>query len=62
MDLIIKGAAEWTVAEVAAAFNGAKKPDVEEVLNSLAARGINLHFAAYAARGTRRWKCTRKAT
>jgi hypothetical protein len=57
-DLLTKGAAEWTKAEVAAAFKGAKKSDVEEVLDSLAALGI---LAAYEARGTRRWKSTRAA-
>ena len=55
-DLVAKGAAEWTVVDVAAAFKGAKKPDVEEVLDSLAALGI---LAAYETRKTRRWKPTR---
>jgi len=57
-DLLTKGAAEWTKAEVAAAFKGANKADVEEVLDSLAALGI---LAAYESRGTRRWKSTRAA-
>jgi hypothetical protein len=57
-DLVTKGAAEWTKAEVAAAFKGANKADVEEVLDSLAALGI---LAAYESRGTRRWKSTRTA-
>jgi hypothetical protein len=57
-DLLTKGAAGWTVAEVAAAFKGAKKPDVEEVLDSLAALGI---LATYETRKTRRWKSTRPA-
>jgi hypothetical protein len=57
-DLLTKGAAEWTVAEAAAAFKGANKADIEEVLDSLAALGI---LAAYEARGTRRWKSTRAA-
>jgi hypothetical protein len=57
-DLVTKGAAEWSKAEVAAAFKGANKADVEEVLDSLAALGI---LAAYDARGTRRWKSTRAA-
>jgi hypothetical protein len=55
-DLVTKGAAEWSKAEVAAAFKGANKADVEEVLDSLAALGI---LAAYDARGERRWKSTR---
>ena len=57
-DLLTKGAAEWTKAEGAAAFKGANKADVEEVLDSLAALGI---LAAYDSRGTRRWKSTRAA-
>ncbi len=57
-DLLTKGAAEWTVAEIAAAFKGAKKADVEEVLDSLAVLGI---LATYDAGGTRRWKPTRPA-
>jgi hypothetical protein len=55
-DLIAKGKAEWTVADVAAAFKGAKKADVEEVLDSLAALGI---LATYETRKLRRWKPTR---
>jgi hypothetical protein len=55
-DLVAKGAAEWTVADVAAAFKGAKKADVEDVLDSLAALGI---LAAFETRKTRRWKPTR---
>jgi hypothetical protein len=58
-DLLGKGKAEWTVAEVAAAFKGAKKANVEEVLDSLAALGI---LAAYETRHTRRWKPTRAAS
>ena len=57
-DLLTKGAAKWTVAEVATAFKGAKKSDVEEGLDSLVALGI---LAAYEARGTRRWKSIRAA-
>lgn len=57
-DLVAKAAAEWTVAAVAAAFKGAKKADVEDVLDSLAALGI---VAAYDTNGTRRWKSTRAA-
>jgi hypothetical protein len=54
-DLVTKGAAEWSKAEVAAAFKSTNKADVEEVLDSLAALGI---LAAYDARGERRWKST----
>jgi hypothetical protein len=55
-DLVAKGAAEWTVADVVAAFKGAKKADVEEVLDSLAALGL---LATYQTRKARRWKSTR---
>ncbi len=55
-DLVAKGAAEWSVTEVAAAFKGAKKADVEDVLDSLTALGI---LATYETRKTRRWKPTR---
>jgi hypothetical protein len=55
-DLLVKGNAEWTVADVAAAFKGAKKGDIEDVLDSLTALGI---LAAYEARKARRWKRTR---
>jgi hypothetical protein len=51
-DLLTKGAAGWTLAE------GAKKADVEEVRDSLAALGI---LAAYETRKTRRWKPPRPA-
>jgi len=55
-DLVGRGATEWTVADVATAFKGARKVDVEEVLDSLAALGI---LAAFETRRTRRWKATR---
>jgi acetoacetate decarboxylase len=57
-DLVTKGAAEWSKTKVAAAFKGANKADVEEVLDRLAPLGIICHLAAYDARGTRRWKST----
>jgi hypothetical protein len=41
---------------VVAAFKGAKKADVEDVLDSLAALGL---LAAFETRKTRRWKSTR---
>jgi hypothetical protein len=41
-----------------AAFKGAKKSDVEEVLESLEALGM---LTGYQARGARRWKSTRSA-
>ena len=55
-DLLSKGNAEWSVAEVAGAFKSANKDAVEEVLESLAALGI---LAAYRSRADRRWKRTR---
>jgi hypothetical protein len=44
------------VSDVAVAFKGAKKAEVEEVLDSPAALGI---LAAFEPRKTRRWKPTR---
>ncbi len=44
------------MAGVAAAFKGAKKADVAEVLDSLAVLGI---LAAYETGKLRRWKPTR---
>lgn len=55
-DLVAKGTAEWTVADVVAAFKGAKKADVEDVLDSLTALGL---LAAFETRNTRRWRTTR---
>jgi hypothetical protein len=43
----------WTIASVCAAFKGAKKPDVEEVLESLEALGL---VTGYTYRSTRHWK------
>lgn len=43
-DLVAKGTSDWAVADVCAAFKGAKQADVEDVLESLAALGI---LAAY---------------
>ena len=55
-DLAAKAPAAWSVEQVAGAFKGASKGDVEEVLDSLAALGI---LAGYEAEGTRRWQLTR---
>ena len=49
---------KWTVERVASAFNGAKRGDVEDVLDSLAALGI---LAGYESNGARCWKSTRAA-
>jgi hypothetical protein len=43
----------WTVDKVCAAFKGAKKTDVLEVLESLEALGL---LTGYAHKSTRRWK------
>jgi acyl-CoA reductase-like NAD-dependent aldehyde dehydrogenase len=43
----------WTVDKVCAAFKGAKKSDVEEVLESLEALGL---LTGYTHKSTRRWK------
>ena len=55
-DLVTKAPAAWSVEQVAGAFKGASRADVEEVLDSLAALGI---LAGYEAGGGRRWKLTR---
>ena len=55
-DIVTKTPAEWSVEQVAGAFKGANKADVEEVLDSLAALGI---LAGYNSKGARRWKLTR---
>jgi len=55
-DIVTKTQAEWSVEQVACAFKGANKADVEEVLDSLAALGI---LAGYKSKGARRWKLTR---
>jgi len=55
-DLVTKAPAAWSVEQVAGAFKGANKADVEEVLDSLAALGI---LAGYEAGGGHRWKLTR---
>ncbi|HJX51285.1 MAG TPA: DNA methyltransferase, partial [Polyangia bacterium] len=55
-DIVTKAATEWSVEQVAGAFKGANKADVEEVLDSLAALGI---LAGYKSKGARRWKLTR---
>jgi hypothetical protein len=57
-DLVARTADAWTLDKVCAAFKGAKKSDVEEVLESLEALGM---LASYASRGARRWKSTRGA-
>ena len=56
-----RGSARPSLFCITLAPTGAKKADVEEVLDSLAALGIICHLAAYDARGTRRWKSTRSA-
>jgi len=43
----------WTIETVCAAFKGAKKTDVEEVLESLEALGL---VTGYTHHATRRWK------
>jgi len=55
-DLVTKAPAAWSVEQVAGAFKGANRDDVEEVLDSLAALGI---LAGYESDGARRWKLTR---
>jgi hypothetical protein len=43
----------WTIDKVCAAFKGAKKTDVEEVLENLEALGLR---TGYTHKSTRRWK------
>ena len=57
-DIVTKTQTEWMVEQVASAFKGAKRADVEDVLDSLAALGI---LAGYEATRARRWKLTRTA-
>jgi hypothetical protein len=46
----------WTLDKVCAAFKGAKKTDVEEVLESLEALGL---VTGYTHKSTRRWKAAK---
>lgn len=55
-DLTTRGASEWTVDQVIAAFKGAKKKDAEDVLDSLAALGL---LVKYDSNNTRTWRNAR---
>ncbi len=52
-DLVARTHEAWTLNKVCAAFKGAKKTDVEEVLESLEALGL---LTGYTHHSTRRWK------
>jgi len=52
-ELVTKTPDEWSAAEVAAAFKGAKKPDVEELLETLSALGL---LVSYELVEGRRWR------
>jgi len=52
-DLLARSSSAWTAAQVAASFTGAKAKDAEPVLDSLAALGL---LVAYAAKDKRWWK------
>jgi len=52
-DLVARTHKAWTVESVCTAFKGAKKTDVEEVLESLEALGL---LTGYSHKSTRRWK------
>jgi hypothetical protein len=52
-DLVARTREAWTIDKVCAAFKGAKKTDVEEVLESLEALGL---LTGYSHKSTRRWK------
>lgn len=52
-DLVAKTTSSWTAKQVAAHYKGAKREDVEDILDSLAALGI---LIAYDERDGRRWQ------
>jgi len=52
-DLVARTREAWTIDKVCTAFKGAKKTDVEEVLESLEALGL---VTGYTHKSTRRWK------
>ena len=52
-DLVARTREAWTIESVCAAFKGAKKTDVEDVLESLEALGL---LTGYTHHSTRRWK------
>jgi hypothetical protein len=54
-DLVARTHEAWTIESVCATFKGAKKTDVEEVLESLEALGL---VTGYTHKSTRRWKST----
>lgn len=56
-NLLAQGAS-WSAAEVAKAFKGAKRADVEEVLAGLAALGLAVSFKVD---GVRRWRAAGRA-
>ncbi len=55
-DVVTKSADEWSAADVARAFKGAKAEDTEEVLEGLAALGL---LVEYQAPEGRRWRAAR---
>jgi len=55
-DLVTKTSDEWAVDQVAAAFAGAKKADVEQLLDGLAALGL---LVGYELVEGRRWRASR---
>ena len=52
-DLVARTHEAWTIDKACAGFKGAKKTDVEEVLESLEALGLR---TGYTHQSTRRWK------
>jgi hypothetical protein len=52
-DLVARTHEAWTIGKVCTAFKGAKKTDVEEVLESLEALGL---LTGYTHKSTRLWK------
>jgi hypothetical protein len=55
-DLVTKTQSDWTLEQVIGSFKGSKRPDVEAVLDSLAALGLVVGFEQ---KGSRRWKDAR---
>jgi hypothetical protein len=52
-ELMRRSGSAWTVEQVAAGYKGARRDDVEDVLNSLAALGL---LVAYETADGRRWR------
>ena len=58
-DLMTGAPTDWTLEQAARTFKGAKAPEVEAVLDSLAALGL---VVVFRRKGVRHWKAARYAT